>query len=130
MALEDDDVAETIATMFQKADRAKFIDWPSAVYSMHPFDRVIAGGETVGVSTWFGYSYNEAKMLTLAVVDATHAAPGTEVTLVWGEEGGGTSKPTVEPHVQREIRGMVSPVPYVEVVRQSYAPDSWRSASV
>ncbi len=130
LALEDDDVAETIATMFQKADRAKFIDWPSAVYSMHPFDRVIAGGETVGVSTWFGYSYNEAKMLTLAVVDATHAAPGTEVTLVWGEEGGGTSKPTVEPHVQREIRGVVSPVPYVEVVRQSYAPDSWRSASV
>jgi glycine cleavage system aminomethyltransferase T len=130
LALEDDDVAETIATMFQKADRAKFIDWPSAVYSMHPFDRVIAGGETVGVSTWFGYSYNEAKMLTLAVVDATHAAPGTEVTLVWGEEGGGTSKPTVERHVQREIRGVVSPVPYVEVVRQSYAPDSWRSASV
>jgi glycine cleavage system aminomethyltransferase T len=130
LALEDDDVAETIATMFQKADRAKFIDWPSAVYSMHPFDRVIADGETVGVSTWFGYSYNEAKMLTLAVVDAVHAAPGAEVTLVWGEEGGGTSKPTVEPHVQREIRGVVSPVPYVEVVRQSYAPDSWRSASV
>ena len=130
LALDDEDVADTVATMFEKADRAKFIDWPSAVYSMHPFDRVIAGSETVGVSTWFGYSYNEAKMLTLAVLDAAYAVPGTEVTLVWGEEGGGTSKPTVEPHVQREIRGVVSPVPYVEVVRQSYAPDSWRSASV
>jgi glycine cleavage system aminomethyltransferase T len=130
LALDDADVAATIATMFDEADRAKFIDWPSAVYSMHPFDRVIAAGETVGVSTWFGYSYNEAKMLTLAVLDAAHAAPGTEVTLVWGEENGGTSKPTVEPHVQREIRGVVSPVPYVEVVRRSYAPDSWRSAGV
>ncbi len=130
LALDDADVAATIASMFDDTDRAKFIDWPSAVYSMHPFDRVIADGESVGVSTWFGYSYNEAKMLTLAVVDAGHAAPGTEVTLVWGEEGGGTSKPTVEPHVQREIRGVVSPVPCVEVVRQSYAPDSWRSASV
>jgi syringate O-demethylase len=130
LALDDDDVAETIATMFQKADRAKFIDWPSAVYSMHPFDRVTAGGETVGVSTWIGYSYNEAKMLTLAVLDAAHAKPGTGVTLVWGEEGGGTSKPTVEPHVQREIRAVVSPVPYVEVVRQAYAPESWRSANV
>jgi glycine cleavage system aminomethyltransferase T len=130
LALDDEDVAETIATMFQKTDRAKFIDWPSAVYSMHPFDRVIAGGDTVGVSTWFGYSYNEAKMLTLAVLDAAYAKPGTEVTLVWGEEDGGTAKPTVEPHVQREIRGVVSPVPYVEVVRQSYAPDSWRSAAV
>ncbi|HTU84545.1 MAG TPA: hypothetical protein VMF57_03160 [Solirubrobacteraceae bacterium] len=130
LALDDEDVADTIATMFQKTDRAKFIDWPSAVYSMHPFDRVIVNGDAVGVSTWFGYSYNEAKMLTLAVLDAAHAKPGTEVTLVWGEEDGGTAKPTVEPHVQREIRGVVSPVPYVEVVRQSYAPDSWRSAAV
>jgi glycine cleavage system aminomethyltransferase T len=130
LALDDEDVAETIATMFRKTDRAKFIDWPSAVYSMHPFDRVIVDGDAVGVSTWFGYSYNEAKMLTLAVLDAAYATPGTEVTLVWGEEAGGTSKPTVEPHVQREIRAVVSPVPYVEVVRQSYAPESWRSAAV
>jgi glycine cleavage system aminomethyltransferase T len=100
LALDDADVADTIATAFNKTDRAKFIDWPSAVYSMHPFDRVIRNGDTVGVSTWFGYSSNEAKMLTLAVVDAAQAAPGTEVTLVWGEENGGTSKPTVEPHVQ------------------------------
>jgi syringate O-demethylase len=130
LALHDDDVADTIATMFHKTDRAKFIDWPSAVYSMHPFDRVTVNGDTVGMSTWFGYTANEAKMLTLAVINEPHAKPGTEVTLVWGEEGGGTSKPTVEPHVQREIRGVVSPVPYVEVVRQSYAPDSWRSAAV
>jgi syringate O-demethylase len=130
LALDDSDVADTIATMFDETDRAKFIDWPSAVYAMHPFDQVIAGGDTIGVSTWFGYSSNEAKMLTLAVLDAAHAQPGTEVTLVWGEEDGGTSKPTVEPHVQREIRAVVSPVPYVEVVRRSYAPESWRSAAV
>ncbi|MBV9803117.1 MAG: aminomethyltransferase family protein [Solirubrobacterales bacterium] len=130
LALDDRDVADTIATMLNTNDRAKFIDWPSAVYSMHPFDRVTSNGDTVGVSTWFGYSSNEAKMLTLAVVDAAHAEPGTEVTLIWGEENGGTSKPTVEPHVQREIRAVVSPVPYVDVVRQSYAPNSWRSAAV
>jgi len=130
LALEDRDVADTIATMFDKTDRAKFIDWPSAVYSMHPFDRVTANGETVGVSTWFGYSSNEAKMLTLAVLDPGYAKPGSEVALVWGEAGGGTSKPTVERHVQREIRAIVSPVPYVEVVRRAYAPDSWRSAAV
>jgi glycine cleavage system aminomethyltransferase T len=130
LALDDRDVADTIATMFGKTDRAKFIDWPSAVYSMHPFDRVIADGDTVGLSTWFGYSSNEGKMLTLAVIDAAHAMPGADVTLVWGEEDGGTSKPTVEPHVQREIRAVVSPVPYVEVVRKAYAPESWRSAAV
>jgi syringate O-demethylase len=120
LALDDDDVTATIGTMFGRTDRAKFIDWPSAVYCMHPFDRVTVDGETVGLSTWIGYSANEGKMLTLAVVDPEHAEPGTEVTFVWGEEDGGSSKPTVEPHVQTELRAVVSPVPYVEVVRRSY----------
>jgi syringate O-demethylase len=130
LALDDEDVTRTIGTMFQKTDRAKFMDWPSAVYSMHQFDEVAANDETVGVSTWIGYSSNEGKMLTLAVLDAEHAEPGTEVILVWGEEDGGTAKPTVEPHVQTEIRAIVSPVPYVEAVRTSYAPSSWRAAGV
>jgi syringate O-demethylase len=128
LALDDDDVTRTIGTMFQRDDRAKFIDWPSAVYSMHPYDRVIANDEIVGVSTWIGYSANEGKMLTLAVVDAGYAEPGTEVTFVWGEEGGGSAKPTVERHVQTELRAVVSPVPYVEAVRSSYAPGGWRAA--
>ncbi len=109
---------------------AKFMDWPSAVYSMHPFDKVTVDGEVVGVSTWIGYSANEGKMLTLAVVDAAHAEPGTEVTFVWGEPDGGSSKPTVERHVQTEIRAIVSPVPYVEAVRKEYAPGGWRAATV
>jgi glycine cleavage system aminomethyltransferase T len=128
LALDDDDVTRTIGSMFQKKDRAKFVDWPSAVYSMHPFDKVTVNGETVGVSTWVGYSANEGKMLTLAVLNAEHAEPGTEVTFVWGEEGGGSAKPTVERHVQTEIRAVVSPVPYVEAVRKSYAPGGWRAA--
>ena len=128
LALNDDDVAETVATMFGETEHAKFMDWPSAVYAMHPFDRVTCNGDIVGVSTWIGYTFNEAKWITLAVLDADYAEPGTEVTFVWGEENGGTSKPTVEPHVQRELRAVVSPVPYVEAVRSSYAPDSWRAA--
>jgi glycine cleavage system aminomethyltransferase T len=127
LALDDEDVTRTIGTMFQEGERAKFMDWPSAVYSMHQYDQVTVDGETVGVSTWIGYSSNEGKMLTLAVLDAGHAEPGTSVTLVWGEEDGGTAKPTVEPHVQVEIGAVVSPVPYVEAVRKSYAPDSWRA---
>ena len=130
LALDDEDVTHTLATMLRKTDRAKFVDWPSAVYSMHQYDSVTVDGEIVGVSTWIGYSANEGKMLTLAVLDAEHAEPGTEVTLVWGEEGGGTAKPTVEPHVQVEIGAVVSPVPYVETVRRSYAPGGWRESRV
>ena len=129
LALDDDDVTQTIGTMFRKSGRAKFVDWPSAVYSMHPFDKVTVDGDIVGVSTWVGYSANEGRMLTLAVLDAEHAEPGTEVTFGWGEEGGGTGKLTVEPHEQVEIRAIVSPVPYVETVRREYAPPGgWRAA--
>jgi glycine cleavage system aminomethyltransferase T len=129
LVLEDDDVARTIATMLQPTGRAKFIEWPNAVYSMHPYDDVTVDGESVGVSTWICYSANEGKLMTLAILEAEHAEPGTEVTLVWGEEGGGTAKPTVEEHVQTEIRAVVGPVPIVGAVRSSYAPGGWRAAN-
>ena len=120
LALETDDVMKAIGSQLKKGDRAKFMEFPSAVYSMHPYDKVTAGGKTVGLSTWVGYSSNERRMLTLAILDAKYAEPGTEVTFVWGEEKGGTSKPTVEPHKQTEIRAIVSPVPYAEVARKKY----------
>jgi vanillate/3-O-methylgallate O-demethylase len=51
---------------------------------------------------------------------------GTEVTLVWGEEGGGSRKTTVERHRQIEIRAIVSPVPYSSMARTSYSK-GWRT---
>jgi syringate O-demethylase len=127
LALDIDHVMAVIGSAFQKSGRGKFIEFPSAVYSMHPFDRVVADGKDVGLSTWVGYSSNAARMLTLAMVDETQSKPGTEVTLVWGEPHGGSSKPTVEPHVQVEIPAIVSPVPYAEVARAQYAPKGWRA---
>lgn len=90
---------------------------------MHPYHAVLVDGETVGISTWIGYSSNERRMLTLAVVDNEHASPGTEVTLLWGEENGGTDKANVEPHEQYEMRAVVSPVPYSELARKEYRTD-------
>ncbi len=98
LALDTEDVLRAISSNFQKGDRAKFFEFPSAVYSMHPFDSVLADGRTVGVSTWIGYSSNEGKMLTLAMVEPDYAEPGRQVTLLWGEPDGGTRKLTVEPH--------------------------------
>jgi syringate O-demethylase len=126
LALDNADVARVMSSSFQNGDRAKYIEFPSAVYSMHPFDAVLADGKQVGLSTWIGYSANEGKMLTLAIVEEAYAQPGTKVTLLWGEPNGGTRKPTVEPHVQTEIMAVVSPVPYSAVARDSYA-DSWRT---
>jgi len=128
LVLNDEDVTRVIGTMFNQQDRAKYFDFPSAVYSTWPYDRVTKDGKTIGISTWCGYNASAGKILTLAMIDIEHSAPGTEVTFVWGEEGGGTSKPTVERHVQTELRAVVNPVPYVEAARQAYAPPGWRTA--
>ena len=127
LALNSDDVTRAISTMFEKKNRAKYFDFPSAVYATLPYDKVLRDGKMIGISTWCGYSSNEGKMLTLAILDGEHSEHGTEVTFVWGEGGGGSSKPTVERHVQTEIRAIVSPVPYAEVARTSYA-EGWRTA--
>jgi syringate O-demethylase len=120
LALNEEDITRAIGTMFRKGEKAKYFDWPSAVYATLPYDKVLKNGKTIGISTWCGYSYNEGKMLTLAILDNEFADPGNEVTFVWGEEGGGSKKPTVERHVQTEIRAIVSPVPYAEVAREQY----------
>jgi glycine cleavage system aminomethyltransferase T len=122
LAWNTDDVTRAMGTMFQKEGRAKYIDLPLSNYSTWPNDKVLKDGKLVGVSTFSGYSSNESSMLSLAMVDVQQSEPGTEVTLVWGEEGGGSAKPVVERHVQTEIRAIVSPAPYAEVVRTSYRP--------
>jgi syringate O-demethylase len=67
-----------------------------------------------------GYSSNEGKMLTLAILNNDQAQIGNEVTFVWGEKPGTGSKPNVESHIQVEMRATVCPVPYVDVVREAY----------
>lgn len=130
LALDNEDVMRVQSSALTKGDRAKFMEYPSAVYSMHPYDQVLAeDGKLAGVSTWIGYSSNEGKFLALAMVDESIATPGTKVKLLWGEPNGGTRKPTVEPHVQTEIKALVAPAPYSEVARDAYA-DSWRSRQV
>jgi vanillate/3-O-methylgallate O-demethylase len=125
LAWNGDDVARAIATLFRQGDPAKYIDFPLSNYSTWPNDRVMAGDHMVGVSTFSGYSHNERSMLSLAVID-DDVEPGNEVVIVWGEEDGGSAKPVVERHVQTEIRAIVSPCPYAEVARTSYA-EGWRT---
>ena len=102
----------------------KVIDLPNANYTSATYDRVEKDGETVGFSMFSGYSFNERAMISLGVVDP-NISVGDELTLVWGEEGGGTAKTTVEPHVQTEIRVRVAPTPISQDARESYAT-GWR----
>jgi glycine cleavage system aminomethyltransferase T len=117
-----EDIERVLGSLFHAGDIDKYIDLPLANYSTLPFDKVLKDGKMIGVSTYTGYTYNERAMISLAIVDIKHRDPGTQVTLVWGEEGRGSSKPTVERHKQVEIRATVAAVPYAEVARVAYRP--------
>jgi vanillate/3-O-methylgallate O-demethylase len=125
LAWNGEDVAEAIGTLFEKGDPVKYIDFPLSNYATWPYDKVVRDGEIVGISSFSGYSYNERSFLSLAMIDVD-VEIGAEVTLVWGEEGGGSSKPVVERHQQAELRAIVSPCPYSEVVRSTYH-EGWRT---
>ncbi len=86
----------------------------------------MSGGKVVGASMFGGYSYNERAVLSLGIVDEEFAKVGTKLTLVWGEENGGTKKSTVEPHKQTEIQVEIGPTPYAQQARKSYH-EGWRS---
>lgn len=118
-----DDMARVFRSLASTdGDIGKYIDLPLANYATLPFDKVVKDGKMAGLSTYTGYTYNERAIISLAVIDAEHSEPGTKLTLIWGEEGRGTSKPTVERHVQAEMRVTVAPAPISEVARVAYRP--------
>ncbi|MGH9647039.1 MAG: aminomethyl transferase family protein, partial [Bryobacteraceae bacterium] len=128
-AWNSDDVLKVFKSLFEKGqDPFKYIDLPLSNYTSASYDKILANGKAAGFSMFAGYSYNERSMLSLGVVDPDIEI-GNEVTLVWGEEGGGTKKTTVERHRQIEIKAIVSPVPYGEVARKTYAA-GWRTGKV
>ncbi len=127
LAWNAEDVTKIFASLFDTDnDSYKFFDLPLANYGSANYDAVTdAGGSVVGFSMFTGYSANEKRALSLATV-APDVPEGAEVTVVWGEPNGGTSKASVEPHRQLEVRAVVSPVPYSTVARQTYH-GGWRT---
>ena len=129
LAWNSDDVRDKIFGSYftpEEADGAMFFDLPNANFGSSNFDAIVdADGTNVGVSMFTGYSANERRALSLATV-SPEIEVGTELTLLWGENPN-SEKTTVQPHKQVEIRVVVSPVPYSEVVRKDY-PGGWRRA--
>ena len=60
--------------------------------------------------------------ISLSMVDEALSAPGTEVSVLWGEPDGGSSKPVVELHVQTTVRAAVGPRPFSDAARTSDRP--------
>ena len=104
----DEDVMRVFASQLGQGDRFKYMETPNAYYSILPFDRVMLGDQTVGLSTYTVFTANVGHWFSLAMIDESAVEDGKEVRVVWGEENGGTGKPIVEPHVQTEIRAEIS----------------------
>jgi vanillate/3-O-methylgallate O-demethylase len=123
-----EDVANIMGSLVQRDQPIyKAIEMPVSNYASASYDAILHDGNPVGASMFAGYSYNERAQLSLGIIDEEFAVPGTEVTLVWGEPNGGTSKTTVERHRQYNVRAKVAPVPYAREVRESYH-QGWRTA--
>jgi vanillate/3-O-methylgallate O-demethylase len=117
-----EDVTKVFASQVTPgAERYKYIDLPLSNYASSSYDKVMKGGKVVGLSMFSGISYNEQSMLSLGIVDPDIQV-GDALTLVWGEEGGGSGKTTVERHKQIEIRVTVGAVPYGQMARETYRP--------
>lgn len=122
--------AEDIARIYQSLydpslPNYKFMDIPNFNYASSSYDAVMMGGKVVGFSMFGGTSFNERRALSLGVVDA-NINVGDVLTLLWGEENGGTQKATVERHQQLEVRVKVAPVPYARDAREGYH-QGWRT---
>ncbi|WP_129774402.1 vanillate/3-O-methylgallate O-demethylase [Peristeroidobacter soli] len=120
------DLAQVLGSLTEPEQKPyKFFDLPIANYASSSYDAVTMGGKVVGLSMFTGYSHNERCGLSLGVVD-DNINVGDVLTLIWGEENGGTSKPTVERHRQCEVRVKVAEIPYSRDARETYHT-GWRT---
>lgn len=120
LSWNNDDVIRIFSTLFQHGDRAKFMDIPASHYATLPYDMVTQAGKMVGISCYPVYTSNFRRWISLAMVDESICAPGTEIIIVWGEPDGGSRKPNVERHVQTEVRATVGPCPISDDAREHY----------
>ncbi|MCO5066378.1 MAG: aminomethyl transferase family protein [Rhizobiaceae bacterium] len=113
-----EDVARIQASILEPGLPFKQLELPVSAYAFQQCDEVRStSGELVGMSSFCGYTANEAEFLSLAAVWPSHAEPGTDVVLTWGEPDGGSRKPHVERHRQTQIRAKIAPSPYSQAVR-------------
>lgn len=107
-----EDVMKVFQSMFNTGDRYKHMEMPAAHYATLPFDKVLLNGNLIGLSLYPVYTANVRGWISLSIVDEKLGQDGTEVEIVWGEEGGGSRKPGVERHVQTHIRARIASGPF------------------
>jgi vanillate/3-O-methylgallate O-demethylase len=116
----NDDVLRIVGSLLEPGVPYKYLELPVADYGnmVHRDEVRTRDGQLIGLSTYTGYTANERKILSIAMLETGHTAPGEEVTILWGEPDGGSRKPRVELHQQTLVRATVAPAPYASAVQQ------------
>ena len=119
-----EDTLNVFGRLFGKGATAMHIDLPVSATARLHYDKVLSkDGKRIGLAHYPGYTINERAMMSLGSVEEAYSKPGTELVLVWGEDGGGKrSAPWIEPHTQVEIRATVAPAPISRMWYSSIDP--------
>jgi vanillate/3-O-methylgallate O-demethylase len=102
LEFDSDDLIRIYASLFSDGDAYGLFEIPQTPYGLCWTDWVLKDGKRIGHSTYPGYSYHYRKGLALSFVDIEHSAPGTPVTVLWGNPG----------QPQTELMATVRPAPY------------------
>jgi syringate O-demethylase/vanillate/3-O-methylgallate O-demethylase len=129
LVLNPDDATAVYRSQMMPGKNGKAMEMPTAHYSAYPYDALFdRRGNAVGVSTYTSFITPDRAWVSLAVVDEDFAAEGTELTILWGEPNGGSNRPTVERHLQMEMRATVSGWPFSKVAQSGYRPQAVQTA--
>jgi vanillate/3-O-methylgallate O-demethylase len=90
-------------------------------YARHRIELASAPGTLVGLTHQTATLDTAGTVLALSLINKEHAAPGTEVTVTWGEHPGAGTAPDADLGFPR-IRATVAPAPY-----DAYAATQYRS---
>jgi len=110
-----DDVADVFRSQFDGSERPyQSIEAPNTFNfingrTVYVADRVLVDGKPVGISSGRCRSVFYHKMISLCSIEPKYAEIGTEVTVIFGDEG----------HRQKEIRAKVARFPYLREERNS-----------
>jgi glycine cleavage system aminomethyltransferase T len=86
-------------------------------YSRHRVEA--ADGSLIGLTHQTATIAAVGTILSLTLIDKAHAAPGTEVTVAWGEHPGPGTSPDADLGYAR-VRATVAPAPFGEHARKAY----------
>ena len=117
--LKDEPSRVRVTLVFDEADaRAVWGDPELEFVQSYGHYRVEDGDDLVGLGVYVGTMAHRGTVMSLALVDAAHATPGTRVTFVWGEHPGGDATP--DPASFTRISATVEASPYDEFARTGY----------